>query len=270
MNRTFYTKLLPVAATVVVALSCGRATTLGFDDSDNSVQGYDIHPSAISVAYLRSLAVGESTIIDKPYSILGRVTATDAYGEYYKSICIEDSTGGIVLLIDGFTLYRRYALYDQVRVDCHGLALARYGSTIQLGMPPAGEYAADYIPEYDIGRYVTVYKFADDSFEPVESSVTELRPEYTGRTVRIGGLHCPSAGEGVCWCDADPLTGGRIDTDRMVSDSSGAELTVCMRGGCRYAGEEIPAGEFSLCGIVEYRGGTYALRITNHGITEYD
>lgn len=245
------------------AASCDSATVLGYDGGDASADE-TVHPSEVSVAYLRSLATEQSVTLDLPYSVRGRVTATDAYGEYFKTICIEDSTGGIEVLIDGYSLYTIFALYDEVRIECHGLALGRYGSRTELGMPPKGEYVVDRIAWPDIGRYISVYKNVDDSFSPAEVSVSELQPGHLGRTVRIAGLH--AVAEGQSWCDTNPESGDFIDSERMVADDRGELLTVCVRGSSLYAAEPLPEGRFALCGIVEYRSGAYALRITNRGI----
>ena len=289
MKKMYCIKAVCIAALFIFA-ACGSASELrydgsgsttgrlpsddGNDDGNGGNDGDDggnrlptsQHQSAVSVAYLRSLAVGTSTAIDRPYSVTGRVTANDAYGEYYRTVCIEDPTGGIEAEIEGYTLYRTFALYDMVRIECHGLALGRYGSRILLGAPPTGSSAVDPVAQADIGRYFTIYKSDDDSFEPLYvASAAALQPSHVGRTVRIGML-C-SADGGSCWCIADPQTGDFIDTERTLTDSDGNTLTVCIRSGCRYAGEPIPDGPFSLCGIIEYRSGSgYALRITNHGI----
>ena len=259
-----------VAAAVAAAVltSCSSATTLGYGDAGTEPgtgsDGEEIHPADVSAAYLRSLAVGRSTLINETLSVRGRVTATDAYGEYYKTICIEDSTGGIEVLIDCFRLYTFYALYDEVRIECHGLALGRYGSRIQLGAPPTDEYAVDYIPQSDMGRYISVSKEVDDTFTPVTTAIAGLRPEYVGRTVKIEGLHFSDTD--ASWCDTDPADGRFVDTERTAADDSGMTLTVTVRGECRYAAEPLPSGSVTLCGIVEYRNDAYALRITNHGI----
>ena len=49
----------------------------------------------------------------------------------------------------------------------------------------------------------------------------------------------------------------------MRWDASGA---IKMDAYCNYADEEIPAGCGALGGIVDYSGGKYSLRITNHEI----
>lgn len=263
-SRQLFALLALLAA--VLSLSCGNATTLGYDGgSDDGDDGSGTpHPSEISLAYLRSLATGESATVNLPYSVRGRVTATDAYGEYFKTICIEDATGGIEVLIDSYRLYTLFALYDEVRIDCHGLALGRYGSRIELGLPPTGGYVVDRIPESDMGRYMTLYSAVDDSFAALDVTISGLQPEHVGRTVRIAGLH--AAGPISDWCDFDAASGSYTDSERTVADDSGMELTVCIRGSALYASEPMPDGRFALCGIVEYRSGAYALRPTNRGI----
>ena len=247
--------------------ACGKATTLGYDD-DQKDDGVEVHPSEVSIAYLRSLAVGNSTAINRTLSIHGRVTANDAYGELYKSICVEDATGGIYVEIDRFQLYTVFALYDEVHIECHGLALGRNGSTIQLGMPPMGEYTVDRIAASDIGRYIAA-ALPETEFVPVECTIAGLTPALVGRTVKIRGLHAAEAG--CAWCDEDLQAGEFIATERTVADDTGAEIAVVLRGSCIYAAEKIPDGRFTLCGVLEYRSGAYALRITNRGIIiEYD
>ena len=291
MKTIFYIRIIcAMLAAVILAAACDSSTTLGYDSAGNSGSaggddngddgggsgsggggstGNEVHPSQVSVAYLRSLAAEHSVTIDLPYSIRGTVTANDSFGEYFKTICVEDSTGGIEVLIDGYALYTLFALYDEVCIECHGLAVGRYGSRTQLGAPPTGEYAVDRIAWEDTGRYISVGKDAAETFMPVGTSIAELRPEHVGRTVRIDGLHALAAGLG--WCDADPQSGAFADSERTVADDSGAELTVLLRGTCIYAADPVPEGRFALCGIVEYRAGEYALRITNRGIyQEYD
>lgn len=259
-------RLISAAAAVLLMFaSCSRATTLAYDDdAENSGGGVVQHPSEVSVAYLRSLAVANSTTIRESICISGRVTATDAYGEYYKCIYIEDGTGGIEVEIDGTSLHRTFALYDRCRIECHGMALGRYGSTIELGLPPSGEYTVDRIPLSDIGRYMSVDSSPGHNFAPVQATIASLEPSLVGRTVKIADLHAVT--EGLCWCETDPLTGDFADTERTVADRSGSQLAILVRGRCLYAAEMMPDGEFTLCGVLEYRSGRYALRITNHGI----
>lgn len=239
---------------VGVLSSCNTSTTLSYDDDH----------STISIAYLRSLAHGISTPITENVSIEGYITANDIYGELYKRIVVEDNTGGIEINIDIRNLYRQFPLYTKIRVQCHGLSLGRYGSMIELGTSPDGEYATNRIPESHIDRYFTLIPNESVPFAPIVTTITALSPDLIGRTVRINNLRIVA--DSSLWCDYDPLLEEYITTTRCAVDDSGAMINIVTDGWCHYANETMPQSLFSLCGIVEYHNDCYTIRITNHSI----
>lgn len=54
--------------------------------------------------------------------------------------------------------------------------------------------------------------------------------------------------------------------DRPHASRYGRQFVVRTDRRCDYARKPLPAGEGTLCGIVEYFNGRYRLRITNHEI----
>ncbi|MCH5334556.1 MAG: hypothetical protein J1D86_01955 [Alistipes sp.] len=236
--------------------ACDRASKLDYQEQ---------RPSEISIARLRAEAVGVSTIIRDDISVRGRVTANDAYGEYYKAVVIEDASGGIEIELDAYALYAMLPLYAEVTVHCQGLAIGRYGRMLELGAPPAGEYPSDRIAYGDIMKYITLRTEASAPVEPQNVQIALLDDSHIGRTVRIGCLH--AAVPGLCWADTD-YEGRYVDTQRRVVDADGRSIAVSISANALYAHEPMPAGEFSLTGIVEYHSAEYTLRITNRGIEE--
>lgn len=73
--------------------------------------------------------VGEPLVLGKDGEtvIKGVVTTTDKPGNFYKSLYIQDATGGIELKIGKNGLYNDYLLGQTVYVDCEDLTLAMYG-----------------------------------------------------------------------------------------------------------------------------------------------
>ncbi len=65
--------------------------------------------------------------------IEGIVTANDKTDNFYKSIVIQDSTAGITVRLDGFSLFNIYPIGRKIFIRLKGLWLGDYGSTIQLG-----------------------------------------------------------------------------------------------------------------------------------------
>lgn len=252
------------ATKAIAAVSVMAACMASAACSTASSPGYGSSPSEVSIAWLRSMSRDASTTIRDDVSIRGRVTANDAYGEFFKSIVVEDTTGGIEILFDLYNLHRTFPLYAEVTLHCQGLALGRYGSMLFLGERPTGEYVVDRIAAADTRRFTIRRAENDADMEFPTVTIPELEPRHIGRTVRTE----PLTAEGGRWCDYDPETGAAADTERTATDSTGNTLRILLDRRCEYAEETMPHGGFTLCGIVEYRDGGYALRIANRGIFE--
>lgn len=65
--------------------------------------------------------------------IEGVVIANDKTDNFYKSIIIQDSTAGITVRLDGFSLFNIYPIGRKIFIRLKGLWLGDYGSNIQLG-----------------------------------------------------------------------------------------------------------------------------------------
>ncbi len=79
------------------------------------------------------------------------VIANDSTGNFYKKIVVQDSTGGIEVLIDGRDMFNKFPVGRRVFIKAKGLILGDYSKIIQLG--------------YDVssGSIVTIpYKLIDD------------------------------------------------------------------------------------------------------------
>lgn len=65
--------------------------------------------------------------------IEGVVIANDKTDNFYKSIVIQDSTAGITVRLDGFSLFNIYPIGRKIFIRLKGLWLGDYGGMIQLG-----------------------------------------------------------------------------------------------------------------------------------------
>ncbi|MBR0330170.1 MAG: hypothetical protein IIX12_01080 [Alistipes sp.] len=65
------------------------------------------------------------------------------------------------------------------------------------------------------------------------------------------------------WCNTDPLTQAPLATKHLIRDVEGHTLAVYVAATCHYANEPLPEGNGSLCGILDYFGGEFALRVSN-------
>ncbi|PKP42704.1 MAG: hypothetical protein CVT93_03175 [Bacteroidetes bacterium HGW-Bacteroidetes-10] len=90
----------------------------------------------------------------------GKVNSTDEFGNFYRSIYIQDATGGIEVKIGKTTLYNEYKEGQTVYVKARHLFLGAYGGMVQLGEKSAeARYETSYI-ETDLRIKETIFRGA--------------------------------------------------------------------------------------------------------------
>lgn len=144
--------------------------------------------------------------IDEDIVIAGKVSTSDQAGNFYRSLYIQDETGGIELKMGKTGLYNEYKPGQTVYVKCKGLWLGMYGyddsryggsGMVQLGYgDPTGEYETSYMEvQYLIDQHI----FRGEKGDPVEPVVitesdlpgqwdTQADNQYIGRLVTLQGL----------------------------------------------------------------------------------
>src|SRR6476620_10036510 len=73
----------------------------------------------------------EQITVDK--TISGIVIADDRSGQFYKTIVIQDSTGGISVKLDGYDLYTNYPIGRMIFIKVKGLYLGDYNKLVEIG-----------------------------------------------------------------------------------------------------------------------------------------
>ncbi|MEF2793576.1 MAG: DUF5689 domain-containing protein, partial [Alistipes dispar] len=79
---------------------CAAALAAGCDEATHPAPREE-QRATNSVAYLKSLCDGRnSVVVTQEITVQGYVAANDRYGEFTKSLVIEDATGGITVAAD--------------------------------------------------------------------------------------------------------------------------------------------------------------------------
>ncbi len=216
-----------------------------------------------SIAWLRSLVDHrQSIVVHEDIEIRGRITANDRFGEFYRRLVIEDATGAITVAVECSELFLHYPFGSHVTLLCNGLTLNDYGGKIEIG-DGVDEYGACGITERDMVRRLHVETPPDSPPVPATVSIGDIDMRLTDCYVRLDGIRFSDGGT---WCDFDPETQRHITTEHEVIDTAGNTLTVRTPSTVHYANEPIPSGTGSLCGIIDYFGGRFSLRVTNREI----
>ena len=67
--------------------------------------------------------------------VAGRVISSDASGNIYKSLVIQDETGALSISLNGNSLYNTYRIGQEVVISLKDIWVGKYNSLQQLGYP---------------------------------------------------------------------------------------------------------------------------------------
>lgn len=222
------------------------------------------HPRGdVSIAYLRSMADGRSTLVKDDLYIEGRVVLNDKLGESFKQFVVDDGSAGVVIEVDSDNIDVLVPLYSTVRVRCAGLYLGREGSRFTLGVRPTAEYVVDRIAEDELFNYVTVTTCDSAPPVPIVRSIADITAYDMLRYVCVEDLILVEDEQGATWCDEVGRDELYRSTQRHFTDGRDT-LTVATINCCHYATEHIPTHRITLAGIVDSYDGEFVLRLSNH------
>lgn len=220
---------------------------------------YDDPPAVQSIAWLKAQSRGSVTPIGSVLYCEGVVTANDAYGELYRRVVVEDATAALTIVIERNNLYRHYPIGSTLRIDCNGLSLCDYGGKIELGTGIGTEGYTSGLNDEEAVRHLALLA-ATTHPAPLRLQFGEVTTDHIDRFVRFDGVRFVESGT---WCDRDPLTGEPTTTERTILDAAGNRFVVRTLGSAHYAEEPLPEGNGSLCGVIDYFGGRFTLRVVN-------
>lgn len=152
---------------------------------------------------LNGVEITENIIIE------GRVSTTDQPGNFYKSLYIQDETGGMEIKLGRNGLYNEYHEGQRIVIKCSGLYVGDYGSNkkgngygmAQLGYTGEGtDYQTSYM-EVPLLINKTVFKGDPNDIQkvtPVKITTADQLPDATstlatcsniGKLVTVSGLY---------------------------------------------------------------------------------
>ncbi len=127
-----FSAIMFTVAVLTVASSCKKQ----FDAPPADTPSANLTPN-YTIAQLKAKHTVSGNIekIDSSSDIIirGIVIADDKSGNFYKTLVIQDSTGGLALNINGNSLYNSFPIGREVFIKCNGLFLGDYSNQIQMG-----------------------------------------------------------------------------------------------------------------------------------------
>lgn len=247
------TRLLVYIFTCFVLVSCYNA-------ADKPCVCPELPLPNATIATLKHSIIGTHPhVIEDDVVVVGRVVSSDAEDNFYRTIVVDDGTGGVAVMVGMTPLAAKYP--DGLRV---ALCLQDCYAAYQRGVISVGSHAEQY-EGYDVG-YLASWKDIDrvilrsddvEVQEPRCVAIADLDHDDCGRLVRIDGLRVV-ASSSIDDKRGDVLSDARWAGYSLFKDRVGDSVAVYTRADAHFADSNIPEGEVSLCGIIEwgeYNGG---------------
>ena len=197
---------------------------------------------------------GESKVIS------GRVISSDATGNIYKSLVIQDETAALAISINANSLYTTYRVGQEVVIDLNGMYVGKYANLIQLGYPnegtrgtEAGFMALELFESHaqlnglpDVSKIDTI---------PVLISELPTTPaeicKMQSQLVRLDNVQWVEAGQ--------RYSEESASTSRNLKDASGNTIIVRNSNYATFRTELLPEGEGTVIGILSYYNNAWQI-----------
>jgi hypothetical protein len=189
------------------------------------------------------------------------VVSSDEGGNYYKSMVIQDSTGGIELQLDMSGLYNTFPVGQKIVLLCNGLLIGDYNNLPQIGW----EYQGNQVGRIN-SRHISKHVFKDGlpSLSNLPKPITNDNIYFSGQSdinklVRLERVKFDSKEIGKPFSTED-FVGERVV---KVPLANGKEQLVTVRTSnfAKFRNLIIEDKEYSLTGILTIYRNTYQLMI---------
>lgn len=204
--------------------------------------------SLISIKALRKLhAIGNFEPITKSMALEATIVANDEHDNLYKSISIQDSSGGILLNLDGSSLYQTYPVGTTIRVRLQNLFLTDYRRMLQLVGSvdtSSGQLLTTGIPAPLFSKYIKVVK-ENTNIVPMLVSFKNLADSLQGRLIKISNVEFSAADTNSTFADKK----NKIGASRSLKFCSGGTIYLRTSGYADFAGISLPKNNGDIVGI---------------------
>ena len=119
-----------IALLALCSLSCGCRDR--FDVPDTPA---DAPAANITIASLHAFLHAETVVVREELTVGGTVVSSDEAGNFYRTLVLDDGTGGAELRIAEYNLYTICPSGCRLTVSLRGCALGERNGVLQIGLP---------------------------------------------------------------------------------------------------------------------------------------
>ena len=195
-----------------------------------------------NISHLRALCNEGIYLITTDLECIGRVTSSDQEGNFYRTIVIDDGSGGLEVKLGIYNSAAQYPVGLMVALHLNGTALMIENGVLQLGLPPYShddsprEMASQQIIDQHIARSGSV-----EPIVPISTDIASLDASTCGIFILVKDIEYAPLDD-----EEDNLLAGYS----RFTDKEGNSIFVYVSPYADFAASEIPASATAIQGIL--------------------
>jgi hypothetical protein len=203
----------------------------------------------ISIAELKALRDNnEFTAIQLDRYISAVIVADDESGNFFRTIVLEDETGGISILLDDVELWNRYFVGNRVFIHLERIWLGEFAGLPQIGFEPflddSNRLSMARIPSIEIPNVVILGAFAGSPQGRV-TTIAQLSDDDLNTLVTIENAEFSTGSAGAPYADS----AGSRAVNHTLTECNGGSIIVRSSGFSNFADALTPTGGGSITAI---------------------
>ncbi len=254
-NKIHFLALLALLCSVVACVD------QDFDEPPGAVE-VDLPSNLISIAELKAKHVeGQFERLEEDAAIRAVVIADDESGNYFKTLILQDESGGIELKINSTALYNEFPIGREIYVLVKGLYLGDFAGNTQLGgvlFNDDGEQRLGGIEDIFVDDFI-IKGESDKPITPNIITIDALNESHIHTLVELKDVQLFIQDVDIPYADAV----NRFSTNLRVEECDGDLITLRSSGFADFADDAPPAGNGSLIGVYSVFNSTKQIFIRN-------
>ncbi|MCM1291338.1 MAG: DUF5689 domain-containing protein [Prevotella sp.] len=208
------------------------------------------------------------------YIIKGRVISSDASGNIYQALYIQDGTDAITLSIRKLSMYNEYRVGQEIVLDVTGLYLGKYAGLVQIGGLGVynGTFQVSFMTAEKFEHQVQKNGLPDQNVDYIQFGST--RPENSLYCTVMTPAQLPTSAEGILemssqlveFRNVSFVDGGELPyseyqssgVNRTITDGT-SSIIVRTSGYSTFYNQIVPEGVGTVRGLLSYYNGTWQL-----------
>jgi DNA/RNA endonuclease YhcR with UshA esterase domain len=251
----------PVLVALITAMAMLACVKTQFDEPPYGNIVVNVRPN-LSILALKNYHVtpGGYDSIPGDYIIAGTVVLDDRSGNYYKTLVIQDSTGGIEVKFNDGYLYTSMPVGRTIYIRLKGLILSDYNGLTQLigsVIEEAGVKKATGLTLAQVREKVVKGNYSDKPPVGKPVFINALNDNMISTLIQLNDVEFVKADTGRTYADAVALN----SVNRTLEDCSGHKLLLRSSGYANFAASLTPGKKGVVTGVLSVYNGTYQFTI---------